>query len=255
MFFAERVGERARRAERGAARWATGLTFAAGSASARVGGPPAGPGIYSAPLDPSRRSPSLPSPRPPMTLLVDRSTPVPGASPAQRFEAFSGAVGGGDLLAFVGAGEVDSLGVYALRLDAGAAHLRNDSRATRAIRAVADRRTAVPGAAAGATFSAFPFAPTVASGRVAFFATVEPPHSEHSGIYTWSAEDDHLRRVASLGSAGLVYMGLRSGGFDGECVAFYGSTKAEDCLFLVAAPAPPRSPAAPAGAPDPSFQD
>jgi hypothetical protein len=169
------------------------------------------------------------------SLLFSRSSLVPGATPQQHFEAFGGPVGddGDSVVAFIGAGGQGSLGIYAFAVtDTGPGGKTNATLLAK----VVDTATPVPGGG-GATFTAFPFAPSVSKRTVVFFASVRGggAGANLSGIYSWHQPDGTLRPVATLGDTGLVYMAARAGGFDGVngCAAFYGSTRTQDALYLV----------------------
>lgn len=136
---------------------------------------------------------------------------------------------------FVGEGAEGSSGVYLLDLTSGE------------LRRLADSTSTLPG---GNRPMGFPHAPAAAAGALVIIHVEAGPDATKSGLYainttapsaptpTWRAarpsSTDVLTPVATLESSHLAYLIARSDGFDGRCLALYGSDASADGLYTIA---------------------
>ena len=90
------------------------------------------------------------------------------------------------------------------------------------------KELAAPSTGSGSAqrLAAFPHAPSVAGGLVTFFAQTVPDAMQ-SGLYALPSSRDAAptpRPIATLRGTNLSYLIASYNSFDGECLAFYGSS-------------------------------
>ena len=213
------------------------------------------PGVWSLALDDSSSGGGGPLPAASSALsglrrLVAPTDAVPGATTPQTFSAFGAPVaacgGSGGLALFLATGTRGSDGIYA----AAVSHFAP-------LRRLVDTTSTPRGSTA--RFSGFPHSPTAASGLVVFYAAVagggdngvgssrgdDGSRSSSSnggggsGLYAMRLQGMETRgsgepfAVATLASTNLSYLIAGYAGFDGRCLAFYGSDTKSDGLWSV----------------------
>lgn len=168
----------------------------------------------------------------PMRIL-GLETDLPQTTPLQRFSSFGGPVtSAGGRVAFTAQGSRGAFGIYLAQLSL--------TGTPPTLQRLVDT-SVVP--AAGGVFVAFPHSPSFASGRLVFEAIVRPAGTkqEQSGLYelklgaglTAALAQAAPRAVVTQRSANLTYLIAGYTGFDGECLAFYGSNDAGDALYVI----------------------
>ena len=190
------------------------------------------PGVWSLSLDPSDGPlTSGGDTGAALTQLAGTATMVPGAKRPQTFRLFGAPVAlsasSEPLAIFVAHGHDGSQGIYAVPVGGGS------------VRRLVDTQSQPDGNGQRApVFGGFPYAPAASSGLIVFYATVVATGATtpvaDDGLYAVGVQGGGRPwPVATLAGTNLTYLIARYDAFDGECLAFYGTTASSDGVYAI----------------------